>query len=523
MLLAEVARVSDEVAATRSRSEKTALLAGLFRSADPEEAPVALTYLAGRLPQGRVGVGWSVLREAPAPAAAPTLTVREVDRAVDSIAAVAGKGAQTERKRRVTALLGAATEREQRFLRALLGGELRQGALDALAVEGLAAASGADPAAVRRAVMLGGSLGAVARELLARGPAALAGFRLEVGRPVLPMLAHTAGDVEEALARLGPCAVEEKLDGIRVQVHRDGDVVRIWTRTLEEITERLPELVRVARELPVTSAVLDGEVIALDGDGRPRPFQETAGRVGSRRDVAGAAVTVPLSPVFFDLLAVDGRDLLELPVVERHAELARAVPEPLRVRRLVVTDTADEGARAAARGFAEDVLRRGHEGVVVKALDAPYSAGRRGASWLKVKPVHTLDLVVLAAEWGHGRRTGKLSNLHLGARCEDGSFAMLGKTFKGLTDALLEWQTGRLRELAVDDDGFVVRVRPELVVEIAYDGVQRSSRYPAGVTLRFARVLRYREDKTAAEADTVATVAAALTARAGAPPPDGPG
>ncbi|MBT2382198.1 ATP-dependent DNA ligase, partial [Streptomyces sp. ISL-11] len=370
------------------------------------------------------------------------------------------------------------------------------------------AAAGADPAGVRRAVMLGGSLGAVARELLARGPEALAGFRLEVGRPVQPMLAHTAKDVEEALDRLGPCAVEEKLDGIRVQVHRDGEVVRVWTRKLEEITERLPELARVARELPVTRAVLDGEVIALDEAGRPRPFQEIAGRVGSRLDVAEAAVTVPLSPVFFDLLTVDDRDLLALPVTERHAELARVVPEPLRVRRLVVADPADEGARAAARDFAEAVLRRGHEGVVVKSLDAPYSAGRRGASWLKVKPVHTLDLVVLAAEWGHGRRTGKLSNLHLGARRPDGSFAMLGKTFKGLTDAVLAWQTERLRELAVGDDGFVVTVRPELVVEIAYDGLQRSTRYPAGVTLRFARVLRYREDKTAEEADTVETVLA---------------
>ncbi|MEU2872501.1 ATP-dependent DNA ligase [Streptomyces olivoreticuli] len=511
MLLAEIAQVSAAVAATGSRSEKTGLLAGLFRAAGPDEGPVAITYLAGRLPQGRVGIGWSVLRDTPPPAAAPSLTVGDVDRAVGAFAAVAGKGAQAERKRLVDALMGAATAEEQRFLRGLLGGELRQGALDALAVEGLAAAAGAPPEDVRRAVMLGGSPAAVARELLARGPAALADFRLEVGRPVLPMLAQTAKDVDEALDRLGPCAVEEKLDGIRVQVHRDGDRVRIWTRTLEEITERLPEPAGVARGLPVERAVLDGEVIALDASGRPRPFQETAGRVGSRLDVAGAAVAVPLSLVLFDVLTVDGRDLLALPAAERHAELARVVPEPSRVRRLVVADPADEGARAAARAFAEAALRRGHEGVVVKALGAPYGAGRRGASWLKVKPVHTLDLVVLAAEWGHGRRTGRLSNLHLGARRADGSFAMLGKTFKGLTDALLSWQTERLRELAVSDDGFVVRVRPELVVEIAYDGVQRSSRYPAGVTLRFARVVRYREDKSASEADTVETVRRAHT------------
>ncbi|MEW2577262.1 ATP-dependent DNA ligase [Streptomyces syringium] len=506
MFLVDIARVSAQVAATSARSVKISLLAELFREAEPDEAPIAIPYLAGRLPQRRIGVGWSTLRDAAAPADAPTLTVREVDAALTRIAGVTGKGAQGERKRLVNALMGAATAEEQRFLLGLIGGELRQGALDALAVEGLAAATGAAPADVRRAVMLGGSLGTVARALLADGPKALADFRLEVGRPVQPMLAHSAKDVDEALDRLGPCAVEEKLDGIRVQVHRDGEAVRVYTRTLDEITERLPELARVARELPVSRAVLDGELIALDATGRPRPFQETAGRVGSRTDVAGAAVTVPLSPVFFDLLSIDGRHLLELPTAERHAELARVVPEPLRVRRLVVADPADAGARAAAREFAAEVLRRGHEGVVAKALDAPYSAGRRGASWLKVKPVHTLDLVVLAAEWGHGRRTGKLSNLHLGARRADGSFAMLGKTFKGLTDVLLAWQTERLRELALSDDGFVVTVRPELVVEIAFDGVQRSTRYPEGVTLRFARVLRYREDKTAEEADTVESV-----------------
>ncbi|MEX2984860.1 ATP-dependent DNA ligase [Streptomyces sp. C36] len=516
MLLAEVARVSGEVAATSARTRKTALLAGLFRDAEPDEAPLVIPYLAGRLPQRRIGVGWSTLRHAPAPAAAPTLTVGDVDRAFTAIAAVAGPGAQAERRRLVGELLGAATAEEQDFLFRLIGGELRQGALDALAVEGLAAAAGAAPEDVRRAVMLGGSLGAVARALLERGPAALTEFRLRVGRPVLPMLAQSAGDVDEALDRLGPCAVEEKLDGIRVQVHRDGGDVRVYTRTLDEITERLPEVAVAALALPVDSVVLDGEVIALDAAGRPHAFQDIAGRVGSRLDVAGAGAALPLSPVFFDVLAVDGRELLAMPTAERHAVLARVVPEPMRVRRLVVADPSAEEARAAARDFSEEVLRRGHEGVMVKALDAAYGAGRRGAAWLKVKPVHTLDLVVLAAEWGHGRRRGKLSNLHLGARRPDGSFAMLGKTFKGLTDAVLAWQTERLRELAVGDDGHVVTVRPELVVEIAFDGLQRSSRYPAGVTLRFARVVRYREDKTAAEADTVGTVLA-LGAAAGEP------
>ena len=506
MLLADVARTSRQVAETSSRTEKTALLAELFRTAGPEDAPVVITYLAGRLPQRRIGVGWRALGTPVAPAAEPRLSVHRVHQALDRIAAVSGRGAQAERGRLLRELLSAATAEEQRFLVRLLGGELRQGALDAFAVEGLAAAVGAAPEEVRRAVMVGGSLGAVAEALLARGPGALEDFRLDVGRPVLPMLAQTARDVDEALDRLGPCAVEEKLDGIRVQVHRDGARVRVFTRTLEEITDRLPEVVAVAWELRARRAVLDGEVIALGEDGRPRPFQETAGRVGSRLDVARARAARPLSPVFFDLLSADGRDLLALPAAERHAELARVVPGPLRVRRLAVPDPRDERARARAREFAGETLERGHEGVMLKSLASPYAAGRRGAAWLKVKPVHTLDLVVLAAEWGHGRRAGRLSNLHLGARRPDGSFAMLGKTFKGLTDAMLAWQTERLRELAVDDDGFTVTVRPELVVEIAFDGVQRSPRYPEGVTLRFARVLRHREDKTAAEADTVETV-----------------
>ncbi|MCP3817021.1 ATP-dependent DNA ligase [Streptomyces sp. A3M-1-3] len=508
MLLADVARTSREIAATRARSRKTALLAELFRRTEPSEAPLVVTYLAGRLPQRRTGVGWSLLRERPAPAAEPRLTVREVHRTLDLITAVAGKGALVERRKLLQTLMSAATDEEQQFLLGLIGGELRQGALDAQAAEGLAAAVDADPGEVRRAVMLAGSLGTVAEALLARGPSALADFRLDVGRPVQPMLAHTAKDVDEALNRLGPCVVEEKLDGIRIQVHRDGENVRIFTRTLDELTERLPEVVAATKELATDRAVLDGEVIALDEDGRPRPFQEVAGRVGSRLNVADAHASLPLFPVFFDLLSVDGRDLLGLSARERNDELVRVAPEPRRVRRLVVEDPADEKSRTAAREFAARTLERGHEGVVVKALDSTYSAGRRGMSWLKVKPVHTLDLVVLAAEWGHGRRTGTLSNLHLGARRPDGTFAMLGKTFKGLTDAMLAWQTDRLQQLAVSRESWGVTVRPELVVEVAFDGVQRSSRYPEGVTLRFARVVRYREDKPAAEADSVAAVVA---------------
>ncbi len=513
MLLAEIAHTSQAVAAVSSRTEKVALLAALFRDAEPDEAPVVTTYLAGRLPQRRIGVGRRTLAGRPRPADRPTLTVTEVDAALSHIGVVSGKGTQAARKELLDALMSAATSDEQDFLVRLLTGELRQGALDAFAAEGLAAAVGADPDAVRHAVMLVGSLGVVAQAVLADGARALSGFRLEVGRPVQPMLAQSAKDVDEALDRLGPCAVEEKLDGIRVQVHLDQGGVRVFTRTLDEFTGRLPEVGAAAREVAASSAVLDGEVIALGPDGRPRPFQETAGRVGSRLDVEGAQATLPLTPVFFDALSVDGRDLLALPVRERHAELTRVVPRPLRVRRSVVEDAQDEAARETARRFAAQALESGQEGVVCKALDSAYRAGRRGASWIKVKPVHTLDLVVLGAEWGHGRRSGRLSNLHLGARRADGTFAMLGKTFKGMTDTLLAWQTERLQELAVRTRRWGVVVRPELVVEIAYDGVQRSTRYPDGVTLRFARVLRYREDKTAAEADTVETVLASLPGR----------
>ncbi|CAG6394340.1 ATP-dependent DNA ligase [Streptomyces cocklensis] len=510
MLFAEVARVSREVAGTSSRSRKTALLAGFFRDVGPQDAPIAIAYLAGRLPQGRLGVGWAALRDRAAPAAVPSLTVAEVDAALTAVAAVSGQGAQAGRRGLLQDLLAAATAAEQEYLIGLVTGEVRQGALDAAAAEGLAAATGADSADVRRAVMLAGALEPVAEALLARGPAALAEFRLAVGRPLLPMLAASAKSVPEAVAKAGgPCAVEEKLDGIRVQAHRDGDDVRLFTRTLDDVTDRLPEVVATVRELHGRRFVLDGEVLAFDADGRPRPFQETAGRVGSRVDVAAAARAMPVRAVFFDVLYAEDRDLLDLPYAERRAELDRLVPEPVRVRRAVVADPGDPAALRAAEDFMTATLGRGHEGVVVKGDGGPYAAGRRGASWIKVKPVHTLDLVVLAAEWGHGRRTGRLSNLHLGARGEDGAFVMLGKTFKGLTDAVLAWQTERLLGLAVRDDGHVVTVRPELVVEIAYDGVQTSPRYPAGLTLRFARVVRYREDKSADEADTIDAVRAA--------------
>ncbi|MET9700268.1 ATP-dependent DNA ligase [Streptomyces sp. NPDC006529] len=513
MLLADVARVSREVAGTSSRSEKVALLAALFAAAPPDEAALVISYLAGRLPQGRPGIGWRALSAETEAAAEPTLTVPAVDEAVTALASVAGPGAQGERRRILAELLGAATGQEQRFLRSLLSGEVRQGALDAVALAAVAEAAGVPQTALRRAVMLDGSLPRVAGAVLAGGAQALGAFTLRVGTPVQPMLASTAKSVGEALAALGPCAVEEKLDGVRVQVHRDGDDVGVYTRSLDDITGRLPEVVELARSLPGDRFVLDGEVIAFGAGGRPVPFQEVASRVGSRTDVAAARLTLPLTPSFFDVLAVEGEPLLDLPVRERYAALAALVPEESRVRRLVVEDP--EAAGEAADAFWQQALARGHEGVMVKALDSVYAAGRRGKHWLKVKPVHTLDLVVLAVERGNGRRTGLLSNLHLGARGADGTFVMLGKTFKGLTDELLRWQTARLGELAVEDDGYTVRVRPELVVEIAYDGLQRSPRYPGGVALRFARVLRYRPDKSAAEADTLEDVLAQGAGTAG--------
>ncbi|MFF9853511.1 ATP-dependent DNA ligase [Streptomyces litmocidini] len=511
MLLARVAEVSREVTAASARSRKIALLAELFAEAEPDESPLVIAYLSGRLPQGRIGVGWSVLKDVVPPAVPPAegsaLTLGQVDATMAELAAVSGAGARAERSRLVHGLFSAATRDEQELLVRLLTGEVRQGALDAIALEGVARAAGVPALELRRAVMLEGSLPSVAQAVLADGAAALERFTLRIGSPVQPMLAHTAASVAEAIADLGPCAVEEKLDGIRIQVHRRGDDVRVYTRSLDDITDRLPEVVATARAVDSDGFILDGEVIALDsGSGRPVSFQTISARVGSRVDVAGARTALPLTAVFFDVLAREGEELIDRPGLERHAVLARLLPESQRVLRTVVTDPADPAQTAAAERFYADTLGRGHEGVLVKALEAPYVAGRRGRTWLKVKPVHTVDLVVLAVERGHGRRTGLLSNLHLGARTADGGFVMLGKTFKGLTDEMLRWQTERLRELAVSDDGLTVRVRPELVVEIAYDGLQVSTRYPAGVTLRFARVVRHRPDKRASEADTVERV-----------------
>jgi DNA ligase-1 len=382
-------------------------------------------------------------------------------------------------------------------------GELRQGALEGVMLDALARALDTPLAEVRRAVMLRGDVGAVAEAGLREGAVGLAAFRLQVGQPIQPMLAQSATSVAEALQRISPAAIEWKLDGARIQIHVQGDDVRVFTRSLDDITSRVPEVVEMAHALSVQSIVLDGEVLALQEDGRPHPFQVSASRFGSRLDTERLRATLPLTPFLFDVLHLDGRDLVDRPAAERHRILAETVPERWRAPRIVTADVSEADA------FLTDTLARGHEGVLVKALDSPYEAGRRGAGWIKVKPVHTLDLVILAAEWGHGRRHGWLSNLHLGARDPvSGQFVMLGKTFKGLTDAMLTWQTERLLELETERTSWTVYVRPELVVEIAFDTVQRSSRYPGGVTLRFARVVRYREDKRPDEADTIDAVRA---------------
>ncbi|CAI9413577.1 ATP-dependent DNA ligase [Nocardioides sp. T2.26MG-1] len=495
VLLADVVATSATVAATRSRKAKVVAIADLLARAGTAELETVTAYVAGSLRQRRTGLGWRGLTELPPPADTSTLTVLEVHEAFERIAGLAGAGSQAARSAAVADLFGRATAEEQRWLRGVVTGEVRQGALDSLVQEGVAAAAGVPLAEVRRAAMLAGSTVAVAAAAF-EGSGALGAVGLHVGRPVLPMLASSAPDLAAALVKAGggEVAVDTKLDGIRIQVHRSGAEVVVATRSLEDITARLPEVVEVALALPASSFVLDGEALALTEGGRPRPFQETASRTAMGEGVA-------VTPYFFDVLHLDGVDLLDAPAAERTAALSRLVPVEHRVPRVVTADV------AVAEEFLAEALRSGHEGVVVKGLAAPYEAGRRGASWVKVKPVHTLDLVVLAVEWGSGRRQGWLSNIHLGARDpETGGFVMLGKTFKGMTDEMLAWQTERFQELETSRSSYVVHVRPEQVVEIAFDGVQRSTRYAGGVALRFARVVRYRDDKPVSEIDTIETV-----------------
>jgi len=505
-----VVEASAAVAAAAGRLRKIEILADAIRAAGPDDAAIAVAYLAGDLPQGRLGLGWATLRDAHVEEAPPTpsLALRDVDAACDRLAKARGRGAHALRARILRELLARMTVAERDFFFRLALGELRQGALQGVVTEAVARAAGVDAGAVRRAAMLAGALPPVAAALMRDGPAALAAFRLRLFQPVQPMLAQPAIGLGEALDGIANAALEWKLDGARIQAHKDGDVVRVFTRQLNDVTDAVPEVVETVRALPARSLVLDGEAIALHPDGRPRPFQETMRRFGRRLEVDELRAELPLSCFFFDLLHADGADLLDQPLAARRQPLLALLPEANRVPTLLTTD------RDAADAFVRQALDAGHEGVLIKDLAAPYEAGRRGAAWRKLKPVQTLDLVVLAAEWGSGRRHGFLSNIHLGARDPaTGGFVMVGKTFKGMTDAMLAEQTRAFLDRQTHTEGQVVFVRPELVVEIAFDGVQTSPRYEGGVVLRFARVVRYRPDKGPAEADTIDTVRAKLGAQ----------
>jgi DNA ligase-1 len=501
--LADLVKTSDALAAERGRKVKIGRLADLLRRARAGEVPVLVSYLTGRLPQGRIGLGPAAVRQARPDGAAeePSLSLADVDRTFAAIADTSGPGSVGEKGRLLHELLSRSTAGEQRFLQHLVYGELRQGALEGLMADAIAQAAGVPAAAVRRALMAEGALPEVAAAALADGEAGLARFRVQLFHPVRPMLATPIDGPEAAVDRLGEAALEYKLDGARIQVHRQGDEVRVYSRRLRDVTPAVPEVVDATLALPAKELILDGEVLTLRADGSPHPFQVTMRRFGRSTNVDALKDELPLSPFFFDLLHLDGGDLFDEPQSRRSLALDELVPEAVR------TPRATAGTADGIAAFLDEALARGHEGIMAKSRDAAYAAGSRGFAWLKLKPAHTLDLVILAAEWGSGRRRGRLSNLHLGARDpEKGGFVMLGKTFKGLTDEMLAWQTEQLlaREIARDD--YTVHVRPELVAEIAFSDVQTSPQYPGGVALRFARVKRYRDDKTAAEADTIETV-----------------
>jgi ATP-dependent DNA ligase I len=504
VLLHELVAASAAVAEASSRLIKIGRLATLLQGVTPAEVEIAIAFLSGEPRQGRIGIGGAAIRDAKplTAAASPMLQLLEVDEAFERIAATAGHGSSAERVRLLRELLARATADEQDFLIRLLFGELRQGALEGVLLEAVARAGKASPAAVRRAVMMAGELAPVARALLVEGESGLSRFLVQIFRPVRPMLAQPASGIDEALADLenDQVTLEWKLDGARIQVHKSGDEIEVFSRNLREVTSAVPEVVEAARSLPVNELILDGEVIALRPDGTPHTFQQTMQRFGRKLDVDRLRAELPLTPFFFDCLYIDGASTLDQPQIERFSTLSGIAPFATVPSRLRPT-------REEAAQFVEETLRRGHEGVMVKALTSGYAAGRRGRNWLKIKVARTLDLVVLAAEWGHGRRRGWLSNLHLGARDPvSGGFVMLGKTFKGMTDEMLTWQTEKLLQLEIARDDYTVYVRPEVVVEIAFNDLQESPHYPGGLALRFARVKAYRPDKPAAEADTIETV-----------------
>ena len=516
MRLSEVVATSRAVSETSGRLEKIRHLADLIARVPPSELGIAMAFLSGGARQGRVGIGYaqlSAMRDVP-PAPTPELDLADVDAAFDRLAGASGAGSAGARGQVLRDLLSRATHDEQDFLIRLLFGELRQGALEGVLVEAVARAADVPAARIRRAQMLAGDLAPVAHAALVDGDKDLSQFLLRPFHPIQPMLAESATGVDAALEALGDASLEYKLDGARIQVHKVGDEVRAYSRNLRDVTIAVPEVVAVARAIPAREIVLDGEAITLRADGTPRPFQDTMRRFGRKLDVDRLRAELPITPIFFDALYVDGDPLIDQPLTRRVSVLTDRVIASNVVPRAVPSNPAEAAA------FAARALAAGHEGVMAKAVDGLYAAGRRGAAWLKVKQARTLDLVILAVEWGSGRRKGTLSNLHLGARdTERGGFVMLGKTFKGLTDAMLAWQTRKFLELEIGRDAHTVYVRPEVVAEIAFNDVQASPQYPGGLALRFARVKRYREDKSAAEADTFATLQSIYQQTTGQPPP----
>jgi len=504
--LSEVVTASSVVASTSSRGKKIELLADVLRRLASNEIAIAIGFFTGWPRQGKLGIGWATLDAARPPNAAEeaTLTLAEVDQTFTALKSVKGSNSAAQRRRLLGDLMARATSAEQQFLFALGVGEVRQGALEGVMTEAVAKAANLPADRVRRAAMFAGDLGAVAEAVLAEGEAGLAHWSLQLFRPVQPMLADSAPNVGEALKEFGDgvaAALEWKLDGARIQVHKLGDRVAVYTRSLNDVTRAVPEVTEAVRAFPAEELILDGEVIALDAAERPLPFQVTMRRFGRRLDVDALRGQLPVAPFFFDILRLDGEDLLDQQLHQRLTRLDAIVPASMRVPRMVTADVEE------AKRFEATALERGHEGLMAKSLSAPYAAGRRGSAWLKVKTARTLDLVVLAVEWGSGRRKGWLSNIHLGARDPvNGGFVMLGKTFKGMTDETLEWQTKELLARETRRDGHVVHVRPELVVEVAFNEVQRSPHYPGGVALRFARIKGYRHDKRAEEADTIEAV-----------------
>ena len=502
MLLAPVVETSRRIGGTTKRLEKTDLLAELLKQLQPSEVEIVVPFLSGSVRQGRIGIGYATIQASSSPPAASSgLELIDVDRILSEIAGVRGSGAEGRRRDLLSGMMSRATEPEQRFLIALLAGELRQGALEGIMLDGLAKATGVSTDRIRRAAMMAGGTAAIARSVLEEGADGLAQFELQLFRPAQPMLAQSAEDVTEALEELGEAALEYKFDGARVQVHKSGDQVGVYSRAMNDVSAAVPEVVQAVRDLPAHDLILDGEVLSMDANGRPQPFQVSMRRFGRKLDVEGLLKELPMTPFWFDLLYLNGKSVADEPQARRFEELRSLAPEANMVPHLTT------GIENEAEDFLHRALQAGHEGIMAKAPGAVYAAGARGQSWLKIKKARTLDLVVLAAEWGNGRRQGWLSNLHLGARdAERGGFAMLGKTFKGLTDEMLAWQTQEFQKIEIARDRYAVHLEPKIVVEIAFNEIQVSTRYKSGLALRFARVKRYRPDKSADDSDTFETV-----------------